>query len=298
MTGLLDLEGPHARLRSLLRGVNYFFRGELGCLGVFGELHPPILVVGAPNSGTTILGEALGAHPQIENRSEARVLWDPAYHLRPRDTFRGAEDVRRRDVRRLRGNFAYYQRSTGAKLVLNKHPENSLRIHFLMRIFPEALLIHLVRDGHAAVYSNYSSTARKPERQHPFGDYQYPRGWREQLHRPVLEQLAYLWNDNVMYASVEGAKYGDQFLEIRYEDLPQDMPAVARRVWSWAGLEVGPRELALLPAIDNRNDKWRTGFTPEQVAVVEEVAREGLERFGYLGAGDGARPPETAAIGD
>jgi hypothetical protein len=269
-------------LRGLLRTWNHDLRGALGSWGLFGRLHPPILCVGAPNSGTTILGDAFGAHPDVENRSEARVLWDPRFHAEFGDTFRDADDATPRDVRRLRGNFAWYQRSTGAKVVLNKHPENTLRIHYLMRIFPEALLIHVVRDGRAAVCSNFTSASRKAARQKPFGGYLKPRGWRDQLDRPLLEQLAYMWNDAVVYASTEGPRYGERFLAVRYEDLPDGMPALAERVWRWAGLDVTAEHLAALPEIQCRNHKWRNAFTPEQVATVESVAREGLERFDYL----------------
>ena len=269
------------RLRGLFRGLNYDLRGTLGSLGLFGRLQAPILCVGAPNSGTTILGEALASHPKIENRSEARVLWDPQFHSVAGDTLREATDVRPRDVRRLRGNFAWYQLVTGAKLVLNKHPENSLRIHYLMRIFPEALLIHIVRDGRAVVCSNFTSASLKPGRARPFGAYLRPRGWREQLDRPLLEQLAYMWNDCAMYASVEGARYGAQFIEVRYEDLETRLPELAERVWRWAGLDVRAEDLARLPRVENRNDKWRKVLSAEQVATIEGLAREGLERFGY-----------------
>ncbi|MBK7644987.1 MAG: sulfotransferase [Planctomycetes bacterium] len=273
---------PSKPLRGFFRNLNHELRGTLGSLGVFGPLHAPILCVGSPNSGTTILGDALGSHPEVENRSEARVLWDPKFHSREGDTFRDASDARGRDRRRLRGNFAWYQRITGAKVVLNKHPENTLRIHYLMRIFPEALLIHIVRDGRAAVCSNFTSASKKAERARPFGGYMRPRGWRELLDRPLLEQLAWMWNDSVLYASTEGARYGAQFLELRYEELETQMPAIAERVWRWAGLEVLPEHLAALPKIENRNDKWRKTFSAEQLALVEGCAREGLERFGYL----------------
>jgi ribosomal protein L34E len=273
---------PRKPLRGLMRGLNHELRGTLGSLGLFGRLHPPILCVGSPNSGTTILGEALGSHPQVENRSEARVLWDPRFHEVEGDTFRDAADAAPRDVRRLRGNFAWYQRSTGARVVFNKHPENCLRIHYLMRIFPEALLIHIVRDGRAAVCSNFTSATQKQARARPFGGYLRPRGWRERLDRPLLEQLAWMWNESVLYASVEGARYGAHYLELRYEDLPERMPAIAEQVWRWAGLEVRAEDLARLPRIENRNDKWRRTLAPEQIASIEDTARAGLERFGYL----------------
>src|ERR1044071_4393077 len=183
-------------LRTAFRYRVYQARGALGALGVFGKLNPPILLVGSPNSGTQVLGRAIAMHPAIGNRSEARLLWDKDFHKRDNDTLKTADDVRPEDRRRLRGTFCYYQWHSGRPIVLNRHPENSLRIHFMKRIFPEAKLIHIVRDGRAAVCSNYRSAKRKTERrENPFGAYLRPAGWRGYLDRPVLEQLAYMWNE-------------------------------------------------------------------------------------------------------
>ncbi len=284
-------------LRTAFRYRVYQVRGALGALGVFGELHPPILLVGSPNSGTQVLGRAIALHPAIGNRSEARLLWDKDFHKRDNDTLKTAADVRPADRVRLRGNFCYYQWHSGRPIVLNRHPENSLRIHFMKTIFPEAKIIHIVRDGRAAVCSNYRSAKRKKERrENPFGAYLRPNGWRGYLDRPVLEQLAYMWNEAVLYASREGKKYGDDFMEVFYEDLPERGGAILTRIWSWAGLPVNEDLLKSLPRFENRNNKWREELNAAEVETVERIAREGLLYFGYLRDGERMDAPRAAKL--
>jgi hypothetical protein len=270
-------------LMQVIRRRNRSLRGWLGSVGLFGPLRPPLLVVGSPNSGTQVLAEAIRAHPAIADRSELRMLWDEDFHTRRNDTRRTAADVRPADRRRLRGNFAWYQRVTGAQVLMNRHPENSLRIPFMRGIFPDAKLVHIVRDGRAAVCSNYTSAQRKEERRiHPFGGYARPPGWREWLDRPLLEQLSYMWSSAVLHATREGAALGDDFLEVRYEDLPTRSRELIARIWELVGLEVHEEYLERLPVFEDRNYKWRKTLTPAEVATIEDVAGEALRHFGYL----------------
>src|SRR3954468_17237317 len=111
-------------LRSYPRHVVYSVRGLVGSSGMLGKLNPPVFIVGAPNSGTRALGHAIACSPDIEDRSEARVLWDKDFHERSNDTLKTAADVTRLDVLRLHGNFSYYQWQSGKPRVLNRHPEN------------------------------------------------------------------------------------------------------------------------------------------------------------------------------
>lgn len=274
----------YTAVRARPRHYWHLIRGSLGYCGAFGRLNPPVFIVGAPNSGTRALGQAVSLSPDIEDRSEARVLWDKDFHLRNNDTLKTAEDVRRADVLRLQGNFCYYQWKSGKPLVLNRHPENSLRIHFIKKIFPSAKIIHIVRDGRAVVQSNYRSVIDHPERlAYPFGSFLRPPGWRERRDRPLLEQFAYLWNTTALYASREGKKYGDDYREVSYESLPEAAAAIVPALWRWLGVGTPDRLSERMPKFDNRNYKWKQKFSAEEVAVIEKTAREALEHFGYLG---------------
>jgi hypothetical protein len=275
----------YTAIRARPRHYVHLVRGLLGYYGVFGKLNPPIFIVGAPNSGTRALGQAISLSPDIEDRSEERVLWDKDFHLRNNDTLKTAEDVTRSDVLRLQGNICYYQWKSGKRVVLNRHPENSLRIHFIKKIFPVAKIIHIIRDGRAVVSSNYRSVMDRQERLvKPFGSFLRPPGWRDRLDWPLIKQLAYLWNATTLYASREGKKYGDDYREILYESLPEKASSIVPAVWKWLEVSYSDRLLERMPEFENRNYKWKAEFTAEEVAAVEEVAREALARFGYLGA--------------
>jgi omega-hydroxy-beta-dihydromenaquinone-9 sulfotransferase len=265
-----------------LRNFGHGLRGWLGYHGLFGKLNPPTMVIGCQNSGTTILANTLALHPEITNHSEARVLWDPRFHERNTETLKTALDVTASDVYRLRGNFAYYQWKSGSKLVINKHPENSLRVHFIKKIFPEARIIHLVRDGRATVCSNLKRL--DPERglvDLPFAGYSRPPGWREWMNRPHIEQFSYMWNTLALYASREGKQYGDDYLELRYEDLVNDGPRVIRNVWCWLGLEKGQPDDGHFPVFRDENNKWKERLKRDQIQIIHDIAAEGLSYFGY-----------------
>lgn len=284
-------------LRAKFRYQVYNVRGILGYCGLFGRLNPPILLVGSPNSGTQILAKAISLHPAIGDRSEARLLWDKDFHTKKNDTLKTAGDVRKADLIRVRGNFCYYQWLSGKLVVLNRHPENSLRIHFMKKIFPSAKIIHIVRDGRASVCSNYRSARRKKDRRsNPFGSYLRPPGWREYVDRPVLEQLAYMWKETVLYAAVEGRKYGDDYMEVFYEELPAQAAGIVRRIWDWVGLKFTDDLLGGLPSFENRNYKWTTELTKAEIAAIESIAGPGLRYFGYLDSPhDGRRSPNREA---
>jgi hypothetical protein len=268
------------------RRFRYFahvIRGLLGSWGLFGRLNPPILVVGSQNSGTTVLADAMAIHPMIANRSEERVLWEKNFHAKNFDLLKTADDASAADVRRLRGNFCYFQWLTGKPYIVNKHPENCFRIHYMKKAFPEARLIHIVRDGHAAINSNNKrAIPRSPAEDVPFGGYSRPPGWQQWLDRPKLEQFSYMWNESALYAAREGRKYGKDYLEIRYEDLTENPAAVMTKIWQWLGLEVTPELLRQLPVFNSQNYKWKEKLSSEQIATIRRVAHEGLEYFGYL----------------
>jgi omega-hydroxy-beta-dihydromenaquinone-9 sulfotransferase len=273
----------YTALRSRPRHYVHLLRGLIGSCGAFGNLNRPVFIVGAPNSGTRALGGAIVLSPDIADRSEARVLWDKDFHERRNDTLKTTADVGRADILRLYGNFCYYQWKSGKPVVLNRHPENSLRIHFIKKIFPSARIIHIVRDGRAVVCSNYRSVMLHKERlTHPFGSFVRPPGWRERLDWPLLDQLAYLWNETALYASKEGKKYGDDYREVFYEALPENGTSIVLDIWRWLGVKGSRSLLDDAPGFENRNYKWKTELTEDQIVGIEKIAKEGLRYFGYV----------------
>jgi omega-hydroxy-beta-dihydromenaquinone-9 sulfotransferase len=170
------------------------------------------------------------------------------------------------------------------------------RIGYIREIFPDALFIHIVRDGRAVANS--------------LTNVNYWRGWGgvaawrwgpldestmdswERYDRSFLALAAIQWN--ICIGSIEAASSElteASILTVRYEDLVSDRMAVARRAVEFCGLEFTPRFERHLPRvlIGNANQSafrippWRENLSARQIDMLSDVMQDGLTRFGYLG---------------
>jgi hypothetical protein len=184
--------------------------------------------------------------------------------------------------------------------LLEKTPENCLRLPFLAALFPDARVIYLTRDGRPNVYSLLEGW-RHP---HLFPGYQTPTaitspgqsrgrwaftlipGWRDLVDRPLEEIAAHQWvvcNAAVLdYAARPGSL---PVMTLRYEDLvgmPQD--ALARLA---AFLELEPEiipaygqslpEVNVVSAPDQ--DKWRR--EEKVISRIWPIIAPVMARLGY-----------------
>lgn len=130
------------------------------------QLDRPIVVIGSPRSGTTLLGNLLGTHPALAQVEEPRLTWkfgndDKSDMLRP-------QDARPEVCRHIRQTFAQAVEDAGRQRLIEKTPSNSLRMEFVDRVLPGCLFIHTMRDGVESILS-----IRKFWQQHAHG---VPRG--------------------------------------------------------------------------------------------------------------------------
>ena len=112
----------------------------------------PVFIIGLPRSGTTLLGEILGKHPQVCTWYEPSFVLDRFFRNAPHDR-RTAHDATAPVTRYLQEEFQRFQRTMRCAFVVDKSPHNSLKLPFLNAIFPDARFIHLLRDGRDAVLS-------------------------------------------------------------------------------------------------------------------------------------------------
>ena len=89
----------------------------------------PVFIVGMPRSGTTLVDQILTAHPDAGGIGEVpfldRVLDDD-------------ESTRCRYLESLR--------EVGTRVVTNKYPANFRHLPTLRRLFPDARIVHMIRD--------------------------------------------------------------------------------------------------------------------------------------------------------
>lgn len=98
-----------------------------------------VFLIGAPRSGTTMLGRALAQVPGCVYLEEPVGLWLRALKHANSDLSLGFGDATR--VRE-----ELYARGSGSNMIVEKSPTNILRLRHLYEIFPEARFIFLIRE--------------------------------------------------------------------------------------------------------------------------------------------------------
>ena len=138
-----------------------------------GPLRQPIVVLGAPRSGTSLLAGILGAHPDVTVIGEPRLVW--RYGNDAHSDELGPEHATPPVVEHIRRHFAGAlaeaearaasqsgeQRARAAlqsggqsgRRLVEKTPANAVRPRFVDAVFPDARFVHITRDGWAAVPS-------------------------------------------------------------------------------------------------------------------------------------------------
>jgi hypothetical protein len=209
----------------------------------------PVFIVGAPRSGTTILGSSLAAHSALWTSAESAYL----FHLfgrgrvprslgdartQPTPTWIGAEEVADEEFLAYLGlglNALYTNRSAGKRWV-EQTPLNTLMINDLARMFPGAQFIHLLRDGRAVVHSMLHFLER------------YVESRREEMRVLIGSwttdpaEACRAWSQYVNAAADFAAEHPERCMTARYEDLTGDFDAGFRRIFEFLGLpyEEGP----------------------------------------------------------
>jgi hypothetical protein len=119
-------------------------------------------IIGAPRSGTTILGEILDKHVHISQWYEPYFVWDRYFRDSPDDE-RKPEDCKPTINHQIHKDFSRFRNKIGCEMVVDKSPRNSLKILFILKIFPQAKFIHILRDGRDVTLSIHKEWERRRE---------------------------------------------------------------------------------------------------------------------------------------
>jgi hypothetical protein len=108
----------------------------------------PIMVIGCPRSGTTLLFRLLRKLPGVVSiGAEGHPLWETFHHPRGctwRSSALGADDVGGVERRYVAWTIALV---AGRGRFVDKTPRNALRLPYLDAMFPDATFVYLYRDG-------------------------------------------------------------------------------------------------------------------------------------------------------
>jgi hypothetical protein len=118
------------------------------------KMYVPMIIIGAPRSGTNMLRDVLTSLPNWATWpcDEINYIWRHGNVQYPSDEF--TVDMARPEVcQYIRRKFDWVARKYKAQMVVEKTCANSLRVGFVNRVVPEARYIFIRRDGIDAVAS-------------------------------------------------------------------------------------------------------------------------------------------------
>lgn len=186
----------------------------------------PVFVVGMPRSGTSLTEQILASHPDVFGAGELMDIHDYATSLSTRlGTELPYPDNMKKLTTKILDSVAQdyldhlSQLDANAVRVIDKMPQNFIFLGFIALLFPNAKIIHCIRDPRDVCLSNYfqrSGTHQYANRLESLGAYyrQYAKlmqHWRSLLNTPILE--------------------------VQYEDLVANQEDVSRRLIEFIGLK-------------------------------------------------------------
>jgi hypothetical protein len=154
----------------------------------------------------------------------------------------------------------------GKEIVGGKCPSLGWDLDAVYAMFPNAKVVHVVRDGRDCALSHYRMSW----------------GFRNAY------VAAHHWLDYMQRTTETGERVGPgQYMEFRYEDLLRDPARVLARMelFILGREDASTRACALAEIGDNglsgNFNKWKSEMSPREQGIFESVAGSMLERLGY-----------------
>lgn len=241
-----------------------------------------VFVVGSPRSGTTFLASAIGSLPGFVDLGEVAPLKAAVPEL--------AALPPQEAARRLRRILAVARRVglVGAVRAVEQTPELAHLVHVIPLAYPNAKVVHIVRDGRDVVCSLLEKPWLRPQQARSddagiaYGS--YARFWVEPERRQEFEtasdahRAAWAWRRYVGAARNAGAAA----IEVRYEELARDPAATARALAEHLDAPADLLAAALTLAHGSSVGRYREELDAEQLADVLAEAGVLLRELGYM----------------
>lgn len=262
----------HARQRDIAEGLSAAKHRQW--LEQSAELGDPVklaLLGGHPRSGTTLLEQILDSHPDIISAEESEnfdiFAFSPLVRMLPPSS--PLLDVM---DSRSPGDLVTSRRSyldamdrcigepVGDRLLVDKNPSLTSLVPAFCRIFPETKFIAMIRDPRDVVISCYMQSFVPVSSVN--GNYL------------TLKDTAHEYR-HVMGAWIEVAgKLEIEKIEIRYEDMVEDLEAHARKALGFLGVDWNDSVMEY-----DRHAREKVVRSPTAVAVTEKVHKRAKARW-------------------
>jgi hypothetical protein len=235
----------------------------------------PVVLFGAPRSGTQMYRDMICSHPQIATwpYNEMTYMWRYGNRSYPTDEI-PVERLTPKIARFIRGSFIKLAKKTGSPIIVDKTCHNCLRPDFVKAVLPEASYIYLTRHAMDVVPSTIRrSESRPPRREYarvfsvPPADLPYYVGKAARNHggvflpggerrvrmwgpkfsgmeelaatRSMPELYAYQWLRHVELTDEFLARddFDSPLLRVRYEEITKDPSHALHEVYGYLGVD-------------------------------------------------------------
>lgn len=272
-----------------------------------------VFVAGAPKSGTTWMQRLLDAHPDVVCSGEGHYVtrigrrfaelvrsYNRELGIEAEQVYQGAPYYRAIAqeefdlLLRLTCLTVLGQRHAGEAVIGDKTPRYAESLPQLTRVFPEALIVHVVRDPRDVAVSRLHHAHRAG----------YPEALTagSERRRELLDNAISAWVSVVARARVFAERAPDRLVELRYEDLLADAAGRIGPVFRRLGVAADAATCAA--AVDAASFRrasgrrpgeeapesflrkgvagdWTTALDPQEAARVADGCRTEMERHGY-----------------
>ncbi|MBA3348465.1 MAG: sulfotransferase [Actinobacteria bacterium] len=240
-----------------------------------------VFVTGCPRSGTTFVAGAIGSQAGFVDLGEVHPLKAALPHLATLPDTDAALRLRRILDRVRRFGLA------GGLRGVEQTPETAYVLPAVLLAYPEARIVHVVRDGRDVVCSllarGWLSAGREGSDDAGLAYGAQTRFWVEREREEEFGALsdagraAYAWRRYVTTAR----ETTDRLVELRYETVASDSAAAAEPVARHLHLDPEPLARAFGEAHRRSVGRWRSDLDEAQVADVEREVGPLLRELGY-----------------
>ncbi len=188
----------------------------------------PVFIVGMPRSGTSLLEQIISSHPQIHGAGELNNMQQLINNLpitigRPSNTHTArVAALSHEQVDDLANSYLTRLQTLApnAKRVTDKLPGNYSRLGLIRLLFPQAIIIHSRRNAMDTCWSCFKQNFEQGQ------SFSYDLG-----------DLAHCYLEYKRVMAHWKKLFGDQILEVDYEELLKEPEQQARRILQHCGVE-------------------------------------------------------------
>ncbi|MBE9171208.1 sulfotransferase [Pleurocapsales cyanobacterium LEGE 06147] len=278
----------------------------------------PIFILAAPRSGSTYLYELVRRMSYSYSfATENTPLWlraFPPHEMSTKSEYISLEDCSDERLNNFKSLLAlkivFDRKNFRVKPILEnfisrkpiscyveKTISNCFHVEAINLLFPDAIFIHLVRDGRANVSSmiegwdrfvNVNAVISKPASINHWS-YPMPPEWHEQIEKPIEEICAWSW---IMHNQCVLSSFKDRtnpnYLRIKYEDLRDNPMLVLKKISKHASIDISDTCLSYLNKNPNskttisspKPEKWKSK-NPKKINRVLESIEPMMSKLGY-----------------